>query len=96
MMIEDYKETVLNKLQKANDCEEVEQIINSSIEQFQEEDLYRFLVIIYLHILQNGLKKIVDLHTNYVDLNVDSVKLYNIRHALNYLKQMNENRSKVE
>lgn len=89
MMIEEYKETVLHELEKAGDCDEVEQIINRSIEQFPEEDLYRFLVIIYLHILQNELKKISE-------QNVDSAKWRNIRHALNYLKQMNNSRDKVE
>lgn len=89
MMLEDYKETVLHKLEKAVDCSEVEQIINSSVEQFPEKDIYRFLVIIYLHILQNELQKLSE-------QNVDSNKKRNIRHALNYLRQMNENRSKVE
>jgi len=88
-MIEEYKETILHELEKAGDCDEVEQIINRSIEQFPEEDLYRFLVIIYLHILQNGLEKLSD-------QNFDSVRRRNIRHALNYLKQMNTNRDKVE
>lgn len=89
MMIEDYKETILHKLEKAGACEEVEQIINRSIEQFPEEDLYRFLVIIYLHILQNDLEK-------FSKQNVDSAKWCNIRHALNYLNKMNDDRSKVE
>jgi outer membrane protein assembly factor BamD (BamD/ComL family) len=94
-MIEDYNETVFHKL-VTGDYEEVEQIINRFIEQFPEEDLYRFLVIIYLEILQNGVEKISDLHVDYVTLHVDSIKMTNICHALNYLKQRNDNHDKVE
>lgn len=89
MMIEEYKEAVVHELEKAVDEKEVEQIINHSIERFPEEDLYRYLVVIYLHILQNGLEELSE-------QNVDSAKKRNIRHALNYLKQMNENREHVE
>lgn len=88
-MIEEYKMSVLLQLEKAGDGKEVEQIINRSIEQFPGEDLYRYLVIIYLHILQNGLEELSE-------KNVDSVKRSNVRHALNYLYQMNENREKAE
>lgn len=89
MMIEEYKETVVHELEKAVDEKEVEQIINRSIEQFPEEDLYRYLVVIYLHILQDGLEELSV-------QNVESGKRRNIRSALNYLKQMNENREKIE
>lgn len=89
MMIEEYKETVVHELEKAVDEKEVEQIINRSIEQFPEEDLYRYLVVIYLHILQDGLEELSV-------QNVESGKRRNVRYALNYLKQMNENREKVE
>ena len=89
MMIEEYKETIVHELEKAVDEKEVEQIINRSIEQFPEEDLYRYLVVIYLHILQDGLEELSV-------QNVESGKRRNVRYALNYLKQMNENREKVE
>ena len=89
MMIDEYKETVLHDLEKAFDEKEVEQIINHSIEQFPEEDLYRYLVVIYLHILQGGLEELSV-------QNVESGKRRNIRHALNYLKQKNENREKIK
>lgn len=88
-MIVEYKETIVHDLEKAVDEKEVEQIINRSIEQFPEEDLYRYLVVIYLHILQDGLEELSV-------QNVESGKRRNVRHALNYLKQMNENREKIE
>jgi len=88
-MIEEYKETVLHELENACGEEEVEQIINSSIERFPENDLFRYLVIIYLHILQNELQKLSE-------QNVDSPRKRNICHALNYLRQMNINREKAE
>ena len=89
MMIEEYKETVLHELEKAVDCEEVEQIINRSIERFPENDLFRYLVIIYLHILQNELQRHSEQH-------VDTPRKRNLRNALNYLRQMKTNRDKVE
>jgi hypothetical protein len=89
MMIEEYKKAVLHELEKAGNGHEVEQIINRSVERFPEGDLYRHLVVIYLHILQNGLEELPE-------ENEDFVKKRNIRHALNYLKQINENREKVE
>jgi HD superfamily phosphohydrolase YqeK len=46
MMIVEYKKTIVHDLEKAVDEKEVEQIINRSIEQFPEEDLYRYLVVI--------------------------------------------------
>lgn len=88
-MIEEYKETVLHELENAGGEEEVEQIINSSIVRFPENDLFRYLVIIYLHILQNELQKLSE-------QNVDSPRKRNIRHALNYLRQMNNDREKTE
>lgn len=88
-MIEEYKEVVLHELERADNGNEVEGIINRSIERFPEEDLYRYLVVIYLHILQNGLEELSE-------QNVDSVKKRNVRHALKYLKQMNESREQVE
>ena len=88
-MIDEYPETILHELGKAGDCVEVEQIINGSIDQFPGEDLYRFLDIIYQYILQNGLEKLSEQHA-------DSAKRPNIRHALNYLEQMNDNRSRIE
>ena len=51
-----------------------------SYEQFPEDNKYRFLVIIYLHILQNGLEKLTE-------ENFDSGKRRNIWHTLNYLKK---------
>lgn len=87
-MIEEYKETVLHELEKATGEYEIEQIINRSIEQFPEDDLYRYLVVIFLHVLQNGLEHLSE-------ENPDSLRRKNIRHALNYLKQMNENREKA-
>jgi hypothetical protein len=94
MKIEDYNDTVFHKLVTGN-YTEVEQILNVLIEQFPEEDLYRFLVIIYEEILQNGVEKISDLHIDYVNLHVDSIKITNICHALHYLKQRNDNLDKI-
>ena len=88
-MIEEYKEDVLHKLEKANNCEEVEKIIIRSVEQFPENDLFRYLVIIYLHILQNELQKLSQ-------QNIESARKRNIRHALNYLRQMGNNRERAE
>jgi hypothetical protein len=87
MMIEEYKETVLHELEKADDGNEVAQIINRSVERFPEGDLYRHLVVIYLHILQNGLEELPEQED-------DFVKRRNIQYALNYLRKMNENREK--
>ena len=86
MMIEEYKKTVLHKLENACGEEEVEQIVNCSIERLPENDLFRYLVIIYLHLLQNELQKLSG-------QKIVSPWKRNIRHALNYLKQINENRS---
>ena len=58
-MIEEYKEAILHELEKVNELDEVEKIINRSIEQSPENYLFRYLVIIYPHILQNGLKKLL-------------------------------------
>ena len=88
-MIEEYKETILHELERARNDEEVEQIINRSIEQFKDDDLYRFLVIIFLHILQNGLEKLSE-------YDFESGIWRNILYALNYLKKMNNNREKIE
>ena len=89
MMIEEYKETVFHELEKAADNKEVEQIINRSIERFPENGLFRYLVTIYLHILQNEIQKLSV-------QNVDSPRKRNIRYALNYLRQMNNNRENAE
>ena len=89
MMIEEYKETVLHDLENAGAEEEVEQIINLSIERIPENDLFRYLVIIYLRILQNELQKLSE-H------NLVSTGKRNIRHALNYLRQVNNNREKAK
>jgi hypothetical protein len=88
-MIDEYKEAILHELEKANDSVEVEQIINDAIDQFPGEDLYRFLDILYGYILQNELEKLSGEHA-------DSAKWPNIRHALNYLERMNNNRSNIE
>ena len=89
MMIEEYKETVLHELEKATDDSDVEQVINRSVDRFPEGDLYRHLVVIYLHILQSGLEKFPKEDDNFV-------KKRNTHHALEYLKQMNEDRGKTE
>ena len=59
------------------------------VEQFKDDDLFRFLVIIFLHILQNGLEKLSE-H------DFDSGIWRNILSALTYLKKMNNNREKIE
>ncbi len=89
MLIEEYKETILDELEQARDEDETEQIINRSIDQFKDDNFYGFLVIIYLHILQNGLEK---LSKN----DFDSRIWHNVSHALDYLREMNTNREKVE
>ena len=89
MMIEEYKEAVLHELENAGAEKEVEQIINRSIERFPENDLFRYLVIIYLRILQNELQKLSE-------QNIVSPGKRNIRHALNYLRQVNNSREKAE
>lgn len=89
MVIEEYKETVLHELENADSEEEVEQIINRSIGRFPENDLFRYLVIIYLRILQNELQKSSE-------QNIVSPGKRNVRHALNYLRQMNNAREKPE
>lgn len=87
MMIDEYKKTVLYELEKATSEFEIEQIINQSIEQIPEGDLYRYLVVIYLHVLQNGLAHLSE-------ENAATIKRKNIRQALNYLKQVKENRER--
>lgn len=87
MIIEEYKETVLHELEKADDGNEVVEIINPSVERFPEGDLYKHLVVIYLHILQNGLEELPEQDD-------DFIKRRNIQYSLNYLKKMNENRGK--
>lgn len=88
-MIEEYKETILHELEKAVNDDQVEEIINQSIERFPENDLFRYLVIVYLHLLQNELQKLSE-------QNVDTPRRRNIRCALNYLRQINNNREKTE
>jgi hypothetical protein len=87
MMIDDYKETILHELEKARNEREVEQIINRSIEEFSQDDLYKHLVIIFLHVLQSGLEHVTIEKVN-------TARTQNIQHALNYLKELNENRIK--
>ena len=87
-MIEEYKRTVLHELGKAGSKEGVKQIINRSVDRFPENDLFRYLVIIYLHILQNELQKPSE-------QNIISSGKCNIRDALDYLRQMNNKQGKV-
>jgi len=89
MTIEEFKETVLRQLEKAENCEEVEQIINHSIEQIQDDSLYTYLIIIFLHILQNDLE-------NLSEADFDSVRWRNIHCAVIYLKKISNNRKKIE
>ena len=89
MTIEEFKEAILHQLEKAKDCEEVEQIINHSIEQIQDDNLYTDLIIIFLHILQNDLERLSE-------TDFDSVRWRNIRCAVMYLKKISNNREMVE
>ncbi len=88
-MIEEYKESVLHELEKATDDSDVEQVIIRSVDRFPEGDLYKHLVVIYLHILQSGLERFPKEDNNFV-------KKHNIHHAIEYLKQVNEDREKTE
>lgn len=88
-MIDEYKETILHELENAVNEDEVKQIIDRSTEQFKADDFYRYLVIIYLHILQNEIEEVSEEE-------FDAVKKNNLRHALNYLIEMNNNRGKTE
>jgi hypothetical protein len=88
-MVEEFKGTVLYGLENAGDEEVVGQIINRSAERFPENELFRYLVIFCPHILQNDLQKLSE-------QNVESSRKRNIRFALNYLRQRNDNREKVD
>ena len=48
MTIEEYKEAIVKKLGKANDCEEVEQLLSRSIEKMKEKHLHVSVIADYL------------------------------------------------
>lgn len=58
MTIEEYKEAILHKLEKAGDCEEVVQIINRSGERLKEKNLNEQLISHYLYKLDVGLTEL--------------------------------------
>jgi hypothetical protein len=87
-MIEDYIETVLHDLGNASNDNEVELVIDRSVQQFPEDDPFSHLVIIYMHVLQHELEK-------FLKTNAGPAWECNIRHALDYLRKMNLNREKV-
>ena len=81
MTIEGYKKEMLHQLEKADDCEETEQIINRFIKKMQNKHLYAGLIAHYLHKLRDSLE---ELSPN----NFDSVHWCNIMCALEILKKI--------
>ena len=81
MTIAEYKEAILHHLEKANDCEEVEQIINRSLEKMKEKNLHPYLINGYLHKLKDSLEELSA-------GNFDYVHWCNIRCAILYLKRL--------
>jgi hypothetical protein len=88
-MTDEYKEALLHDLEAASNAEEVQAIINRSVTGIPETDLYRYLVIIYLQMLQS------EMHT-ITEYRVASPRKYNIRIALNYLSQLGNCRGITE
>jgi hypothetical protein len=80
MTIEEYKEVILHQLEKADDCEEVEQIIDHAIKLMQDKSSKADLIIHYLSKLHDGLD---DLSPT----DFDSVHWCNIRCAIIILKK---------
>lgn len=80
MTIEEYKEMILHQLEKAGDCEEVEQIIHQSVERMRQKHLNDYLVNRYLHSLYDSL-------TALSPTNFDSVHWCNICCAVMLLKR---------
>lgn len=81
MTIEEYKEIILSQIKKADDCEEVELIINRSIERMREKQLNGHLIVRYLHKLNDRLEAL-SIH------DFDAVHWCNIRCAAGYLKRL--------
>ena len=87
MTIEEYKEAILHHLEKADDCEEVEQIINQSIERMQYRNFTTHRVNTYLNKLYEGLKELTP-------TDFDSIHWCNIRYAVMYLTKITRNLKK--
>ncbi|HEX9510209.1 MAG TPA: hypothetical protein VF939_06980 [Puia sp.] len=87
MTIEEYIEAILHHLEKADDCEEVEQIINRSIERMQFRNFTTHRVNNYLHKLYESLKKLTP-------TDFDSIHWCNIRWAVMYLNKITGNLKK--
>ena len=84
MTIEEYKEAIFHHLEKANDCEEVVQIINRSIERMKERNIDTLMILDYLHKLYNALKQVAP-------TDFDPVHWCNIRCAVMYLNKITQN-----
>lgn len=81
MTIDDYKEFIVQKLGKAGDCEETEQIINRSIQLLKEKHLPSKVKADYLVRLKEGLK---DLSPS----GFDYIHWCNIQCAILYLRKL--------
>ncbi|HZI53640.1 MAG TPA: hypothetical protein VFD56_08055 [Chitinophagaceae bacterium] len=86
MTIEEYKEAIIKKLGTANDCEEVEQLINRSIEKMKEKHLPAHIVADYLYKLKTGLKSLSPSGFDYIHW-------CNIQCAILSLKKITTNQS---
>jgi len=84
MTIEEYKEAILHHLEKADDCEEVVQIINRSIERMRDRDIDTPTISHYLHKLYNALNQLAP-------TDFDAIHWCNIRWAVIYLNKITEN-----
>lgn len=81
MTIEAYKEFIVQKLEKANDCEETEQIINRSIEILKEKHIPAKVKTDYLVWLKDELKQLSPSGFDYIHW-------CNIQCAILYLKKL--------
>lgn len=87
MKIEEYIDAILHHLEKADDCEEVEQIIGRSIERMWDRHFDAHLIDNYAHKLYEGLKKLTP-------TDFDSIHWCNIRCAVMYLNKITEDLKK--
>lgn len=81
MTIKEYKDIIRHHLEIANDCADVEQIINNSIDKMNDKNLHPYLINGFLHKLKDSLEELSS-------KDFDQVHWCNIRCAILHLKRL--------